>query len=243
MSMTTYRNISIQNHSMMVTPEQLQLAVRAVQKQLDQDWQPVWHTHAQLHVFEKDQPVPPDYWQVHVWDTSDLSQALGYHGETPLSVPYSKVFVQDAAQSGLAWSVTLSHEILEIMSNPWINLNVLYDSPELGPLLYAYESCDAVQDDAHGYEIDSVKVSNFVHPAWFDFSASVGAQFDHRKLCARPFQILMGGYMPVMSVAVKSDWRSLYYGFSNSEPMYHRNRLCRLQAVQIYNSLDQGEIK
>lgn len=230
--MMTFRNISIQNHSQMVTPAQLQLTVQAVQKQLDEHWQPVWHTHAQLHVWDKDQPVPADYWQVHVWDTSDMAQALGYHGETALSVPYGKVFVQDAQDSGMAWSITLSHEILEIMSNPWVNLSVLHDSPELGPLLYAYESCDAVQSDTHAYEIDQIKVSNFVYPAWFDSSYVPGTKFDHRSLCTRPFQILMGGYMPVLPVYVKSGWQSLYYGLTGAQSqLYVRNRLTRHDGI------------
>ena len=63
-----------------------------------------------------------------------------------------------------SWTVTLSHELLEMLADPWINWCAQGDDGKI----YALEVCDAVEADRMGYEIDGVLVSDFITPSWFE---------------------------------------------------------------------------
>lgn len=204
------RKIAVLNKSTQVTQDQLNAVCEAVQTQLDQDWQPVWNTHAKLEIFAHMDQVPANYWILEVLDNSDWDQALGYHGDQAYTEPYGKVFVKDALAAGQDWSVTFSHEVLEMMGNPWVNLTVLHAPDPNKLFLYALECCDAVQNDTYAYKINSVWVSNFQYPAWFETQSSPNAKLDQGGHCKQSFQILPGGYMPVLNIRTNSNWQSIY---------------------------------
>jgi hypothetical protein len=76
------------------------------------------------------------------------------------------------------WSVTLSHEALELIADPEVNLLVsgTHPDPKLTrEVFFWYEMCDAVQDES--YVIDGVRVSNFVLPLYYTGSD----EFDGRN--------------------------------------------------------------
>ena len=54
-------------------------------------------------------------------DNPDQAGALGYHEITSQGTPLGKVFAKLDLQSGASWTVTLSHELLEMLADPWIN--------------------------------------------------------------------------------------------------------------------------
>src|SRR5262249_10026263 len=86
-------------------------------------------------------------------------------------------------------SVTLSHEILEMLGDPDINLMI-----QKGPRGYAYEVCDAVEDDSLGYDINGVRVSDFVYPQYFETFWKKGAtKFDHLGHLSAPVPALPQG--------------------------------------------------
>ena len=64
--------------------------------------------------------------------------------------------------------MTASHELLEMLVDPDINMAVLVHPTPNESKLYAYEVCDACQDDSFGYDIDGVTVGDFVYPAYFE---------------------------------------------------------------------------
>ena len=207
--------IAVKNLSTVVSDQELLQAVGAIQIQLDRDWQPAWSTTATLEIYSVDQVIPDTHWSIFIMDSSDVEQALGYHGETYQSRPYARVFAKDAASYGQKWTVTFSHEVLEMMGNPWINLNVFHEGQSR---LYAYESCDAVENDRYGYEIQGVMVSDFQYPAWFDETPRVGARFDHMGHCKTSFEILPGGYMPIFDVTGGSGWKVLRFHQESQDP-------------------------
>ena len=61
------------------------------------------------------------WWQISVTDNPDQAGALGYHELTSRGTPLGKVFAGLDLQSGGSWTVTLSHELLEMLADPWIN--------------------------------------------------------------------------------------------------------------------------
>jgi hypothetical protein len=98
-----------------------------------------------------------------------------FHDLTAAGQPLGQVFARTTLDEGGLWTVTFSHEMLEMLADPNINLCAFDEDARR---LYAYEVCDAVEADALGYEIDGVTVSDFVLDSWFEPS-------DARKTGAR----------------------------------------------------------
>jgi hypothetical protein len=194
--------IYIQNQTSVLSDAQVQSAIAALQIQLDRDWQPVWGTTATLMFASRNQTVPTTAWLISMLDNSDYYGALGYHDETSSGRPYGRVFAKDDITYGYSWTVTLSHELLEMMLDPYINLTVFAQDSATSGLIYAYEVCDACEDDSLGYTINGVKVSDFVYPAWFDIMITdyTGVKFDHMSRLTAPFQLYTGGYIGVFPV-------------------------------------------
>jgi hypothetical protein len=122
------------------------------------------------------------------------------------------------------WSVAASHELLEMLADPYINLAAAAHLPDLarllklgpgdslateGELLYAYEACDPCASVKHSYRINGVRVSNFVFPEWFQpikptRQRGAALKFDVRGYIRQPFEILPGGYSLVFG---HQGWR------------------------------------
>ena len=73
------------------------------------------------------------------------------------------------------WSITLSHEALELVGDPELNMLVKGPHPEEErDVHHWFEMCDAVQDES--YPIDGIKVSNFLLPLYFTSSDERGGR-------------------------------------------------------------------
>jgi hypothetical protein len=168
--------------------------VAALQKQLDRDFQPLWGFSAKLYgPLPGGQPVPDKgWWQLVLLDNSDQAGALGYHDLTQTGQPIGKVFVADDIADGQSWSVTMSHELMEMLVDPRAS-SCVYNNG----IIYAYECADAPEADEYAYAIDGVKVSNFVTPNWFNPAAPAGSRFDYGKRITKPFELLPGGYIGI----------------------------------------------
>lgn len=187
--------IAIINESTAATDAEIQSYIPALQTQIDRDFGPTWGFGSQLQWLAKDDPTLASHWQVVVLDNADQAGALGYHDVTSADLPMAKVFAGTDKQYGQSLSVTMSHEILEMLGDPYINMTTtVEDSNGNISRLLAYEACDAVEADALGYEIDGVLVSDFMLPSWFDPN-SKATKFDHLGHCDAPLQLLSGGYI------------------------------------------------
>jgi hypothetical protein len=149
-------------------------------------------------------------WWLTVFDNSDQAGALGYHDLTPDGLPLGKIFAATDQQYGENWTVTASHELLEMLGDPDVNLSALVQSSNTAGRLYAYEVCDACEADAAAYQINSVLVSDFVFPAWFEsFRQANSTPFDFQKKITAPFQLLAGGYIGVFDIRSGSGWTQI----------------------------------
>ena len=198
--------IAVINASTLIKHEDIVDAAAALQVQVSRDFAPIWHVDAQIAVVPPGTLPPTGAWWVVALDNSDLGNALGYHDLTSQGLPIAKVFIETARQAGQDWTVLFSHEILEMLSDPYIYLTAQITTPQ-GVLLYAYENCDACQSDASGYKIGGRLVSDFCTPAWFD-AGKVGTSgpFDFRKQMSQPFQLLPGGYAMLRNLSVGGPW-------------------------------------
>jgi hypothetical protein len=115
---------------------------------------------------------------LYLWDEVDVKDALGYHDRNHHGIPYGFVFTELSRKIGENWTVTLSHEALELIADPEVNLLVAGPHPEdpKRDVFRWYEMCDAVQ--AETYRIDGVEVSNFVLPLYFTGGEEEGGRND-----------------------------------------------------------------
>ena len=187
--------IDVINASTVVPDHDVSKYVGALQRQVTEHWAPIWGSGADLHFVPKSQHPDDRNWWLVFLDTSDVADALGYHDLTSAGLPIGKVFAKSDLEIGSAVSVTASHELLEMLGDPDINLNAWVDH-EQGGSFYAYEVCDPVEADGLGYVIDGVLVCDFVFPSYFEFFRGPGL-YDFGKHVRRPFEILPGGYQSV----------------------------------------------
>ena len=202
--------ISVVNASTVLSDSEIEPVIAALQKQVTNDFRPAWGVDAELSFVALGEQPSADTWWLTILDDADQAGALGYHDLTPAGLPMGKVFAGTDLKYGYTWSVTASHELLEMLADPNINLTVLVQSSDTAGKLYAYEVCDTCEADENGYEIDGVLLSDFVFPSWFeDFRAEGSTQFDQTNQVKSPFELLAGGYIGVFDVNSGSGWHQV----------------------------------
>jgi hypothetical protein len=211
--------ISIVNHtSGKLTDAQVQDAIRAINAQLAHDYKPYWHIAAELRLEgsigkDPDDDVLPELRGdaiIYLWDEVNADDALGFHENNAAGVPFGFVFTELSKELGESWTVTLSHEALELIGDPEVNLLVAGPHPgdPKKEVFHWYEMCDAVQDET--YKIGGVEVSNFLLPLYFTSSNEVGGRND--------FLGAKKGRSPLPSFGIAKGG---YIGFYNPETREH----------------------
>jgi hypothetical protein len=198
--------IVVRNLSSVVSDDEVIRAVPAFQSQVSRDFASTWGLDAELRFLRTHDKMPEGAWLMGTFDSAEQAGALGYHELTRTGQPLGKVFAKTTLDRGGQWTVTFSHELLEMIVDPNMNL-CAFD--EEASRLYAYEVCDAVQTDALAYEIDGVKVSDFVLPGWFEpLHVSHGERFAFRSEVSGPFKLLPGGYISYYDLS-GGGWQQL----------------------------------
>lgn len=201
--------ISIINHTNgQITDEQVQLAIRGINRQIKDDFEPYWSFGARLRLEGRSgtQPSKLDLSDmrgdavIYLWNQTDVEDALGYHEANNRGIPYGFVFTELSRQLGENWTVTLSHEALELIGDPEANLLVQGPHPAdpNRTVFHWFEMSDAVQ--AETYVVDEIEVSNFVLPLYFTGGEELGGRNDflgraHAGKTLQSFGINPGGYV------------------------------------------------
>lgn len=182
--------------------------IRAINKQIAEDFEPYWSFGARLRLEGNSSSTPRKQSItdmrgdaiVYLWDKTDMDGALGYHDSNNRGIPYSFVFTELSKQLDEAWSVTLSHEVLELIADAQANLLVQGPHPTdpARVVFHWFEMCDAVQGES--YKVDNVEVSNFVLPLYFTLDEQAGGRNDflgraHGGKTLHSFGINPGGYI------------------------------------------------
>jgi hypothetical protein len=200
--------VAIINESTVVQDADAQKWMAAVQFQADHHFRPAWGPTCRMSFYGKGQKPDPNMAWLAILDDSDQAGALGYHDLTDNGLPLGKVFAKTDLQYNEVISVTLSHELLELLADPYISYTMLTEGPAHTVMGYAWEVCDACEDDQFAYTIDGVEVSDFVYPAWFQpWRAPGSTRFDHCQKINQPFQLLPGGYIGVWTP--QTGWTQL----------------------------------
>src|SRR6266852_487572 len=161
--------------------------IAAMQVFVDKHVAPVWGTPAKLI---KSSGFVKGAWAMVFLDDADQPGALAYHDLTPDGLPESKVFVKTTLANNDLVSVSASHELVEMLVDPAINLMTTGPDPKI---IYAYESADPVE--ALSFEVNGIQMSDFIYPAYFEgFHKAGSVTFDQMDKVKKPFEILSGGY-------------------------------------------------
>ena len=195
-----------------ISTRSLLQAGAAIQKQLTRDFMPIWGFRATLDTFEDLSSVPSDYHPVVVFAHSEelvgqLEVAIGpelvarlvddferdrlggLHLNAFTRQPFALVEANDS------WSVTISHEVLEMIADPYGNRLIAAAHPldETQRVKYLLEVCDPCQ--AVFYPVNGVPVSDFYTTRYFDPVSVDSLRYSFTGEIERPLQILEGGYL------------------------------------------------
>ena len=199
----------VRNQSTAISDSDVKDIIAALQIQVTRDFLKFWPiADVTLNFIDKAAPEVPGIWELVFLDDSDQAGTLGYHDLTSSGDPLGKAFVKDDLKYGSKVSVTASHELLEMLVDPSINLCAQDDATGK---FYALEVCDACEGDEFGYEIlladgKKITVSDFVTPRWFESTYDSTAQYDFQKVCTKELQLLEDGYI---SVNDGGGWRQV----------------------------------
>lgn len=181
--------------------------IAAMQVFVDKHVAPVWGTPAKLI---KSKGFVKGAWAMVFLDDADQPGALAYHDLTPDGLPQSKVFVKTTLKNKDLVSVSASHELVEMLVDPAINLMTTGPDPKT---FYAYESADPVE--ALSFPVNGIAMSDFVYPAYFEaFHKPGSVQFDRLKKVKKPFQILSGGYQIIFK---NGKWSQIFGSVSKKK--------------------------
>ena len=177
----------------------LEVLVPALQKFVDRCVLPVWGTPARLSVSKA---FVAGAWAMMFVDDADAENALAYHDLTPDGFPLAKVFVRTILKAKESLSVAASHELVEMLVDPAVNL---YSSGPDKKAMYAYEAADPVE--ALSFDLGGVRMTDFIYPSYFEIFRKPGStRFDYLGRVGRPFQILSGGYQIIFK---NGKWQTL----------------------------------
>jgi len=197
------------NSSYQINSQQI---VDAINKQIQQDFSPVWNINASISADPN-----CEGWNVLIEDNSDVPGAGGYHDVDGNFIPYAKVFINDLTNAGIPWTVGLSHEVLEMLADPFANLMVAVSPSYLFSKFYMQEVGDPVED--YYYTIGGIQVSDFVYPSYF--IPNSGPPYDKLNIITQPLQVSPGGYQIVFISFIGSGLQEIL-GEKKKQKMCHK---------------------
>lgn len=204
------RQIALVSQTNSISASGLSRVGAALQKQTTRDLAPIWEIKATVDTFAKLSDVPVGYWPIIVTE-QDLGDAAGIH-EDKQGQPFALV------RYSYGWSLTASHECLEMLVDPFGNR--LMAGPSLakdqGRVEYLVEVCDPSEDDQFAYRVNGVVVSDFYTPEFFAPTAVDGARYSFTHAVTEPRQVLKGGYISWHDPVSDHWFQQIYFG-SNPE--------------------------
>jgi hypothetical protein len=162
----------------------------ALQKQVMRDVAPIWGLQATVDSFATLEDMPLGYWPIIVLDDIGQPDAAGIHKDDA-GQPMALVQFSDG------WSITASHEAIEMLVDPSGDRLAEGQSPKPGQerVEFLVEPCDPSEDAQFGYVIDGVAVSDFYTPSYFSTVEKPGDRYSYTGAIQHPRQVLTNGYL------------------------------------------------
>jgi hypothetical protein len=178
----------------------------ALQTQVLRDAGPAWGVTATVDAFPSIDDVPVTYYPIIVRDDIGFD-AAGIHLDQDFT-PYALVGATNR------WTLTASHEVLELLCDPFGNR--LQPGPSLksgqGLVEYLVEVCDPSEAVSFSYLIDGVVVSDFYLPSFFDPVPNDRVRYSFTGACRRPLEVREGGYISWRNPVDSRWWQQVWFG-------------------------------
>ena len=184
------RHVALVSETQSISFSELGRVSAALQKQAVRDLGPVWNIQSTVDAFARLEDVPIGTWPIVVEDNINTPGAAGVH-EDKDGQPFALVM----AESG--WSLTASHELIEMLVDPFGRRLTEGQSPKQGQgrVEFLVEPCDPSEATQFAYLINGVTVSDFYTPKYFSTVFNPADRYSHTGAIKRPRQVLRGGYL------------------------------------------------
>ncbi len=209
------RRIGIASRSQSVGLRDIVRVAAAINLQASRDLQSVWNISATVTAIADPESIEPGVWPIFIVDDVGQDGAAGLH-LTDHKQPYALV------DAGPTWSLTASHECLEMLVDPSGNRLVSSSAIDVvgndvrdvttEKFEYLVEVADPSEDPANAYMIDGVLVSDFYTPHFFDPVVSPGVRYSFTGRIKRPRQILENGYISWLNPSLGTMQQLRWFG-------------------------------
>ncbi len=159
--------------------------------------------------YSKEEGLPDgDVRIMSIVDDDGSSGTIGFHDN------WAGTISARVEAMGARTSIIISHEALEMLVNP--NVNLWHTMPD-GKRMTAREICDACESDTYIEPVSimgetrGIEVSNYLLPSWFDPFGKF--PFDRMSKLTAPFTMDAGGYL-----IVRDDNRNISNVFASGMP-------------------------
>jgi hypothetical protein len=162
----------------------------ALHTQAVRDLAPTWNISAMVNAYETLEDMPIGYWPMMILDNIHQPGAAGIHQDKD-GQPIALV------SAGAGWSLTASHEMIEMLVDPFGRRMAEGHSPKEGQgrVQFLVEPCDPSEDEQFSYSIDDVAVSDFYTPLYFKERPKAGESYSHTGAIEKPRDVLFNGYL------------------------------------------------
>jgi hypothetical protein len=177
----------------------------ALQRQATRDFAPLWNVRATVDAFPALEDVPIGYWPMII--VPEVQGAAGIHLDQD-GQPFALIEMSDS------WSLTASHEMLEMLADPFGNRLVAGRSLKSGQgrVEYLVEVCDPSEAAQFGYTVNDILVSDFYTPRFFDPAKDTQVRYSFTGAITKPRQVLRGGYISWHHPITNHWWQQRWFG-------------------------------
>ena len=197
-----------------IDPELIQSAAIALNLQVNRDLPQFWPVQATVMYLPSPKKIPVGVWPVQLVHTLPPGEG-GFHSDKHKQ-PFSKIIASTADNT---WTIDASHEILEMLVDPWGNRMQSSVAMEIvgkkiedgtGQFGYLVEACDPCEDNSYGYTINGILVSDFITPHYYDPVPTPGTRYSFCGNIKAPRQLLPGGYISFVD-PLKDEWEQILW--------------------------------
>jgi len=204
-----------------ISPTLMHEAAAALNVQVVQDLPQHWPISATVQYLPSTTHIPAGVWPVFL--VAKLPPGEGGFHMDKHNQPYAEVIASPTSEE---WTIDASHEILEMLVDPYGNRmqsslsikiqgnSVVDDDAQFN---YLVESADPCEADNYGYSIQGIQVSDFITPHFYDRVSAVGVKYSFTGAITRPRGILPGGYISYVNLET-DQWEQILWVDPNSAP-------------------------
>jgi hypothetical protein len=212
-------HVALVDDSGTIDSSQLSEVAGALNEQVQADFAPAWKVAATVGAYPS---APVHTWRIELQKGIDQPGAAGYHDDDHHQ-PYAKVDLTAGE-----WTVTASHELLEMLGDPWGNrLHTAAALPGWSGtskrVRYLVELADPCE--AFNYQVGGVQVSDFLLPAFYRSSKRAVAGYSHTGGLDQPLEVADGGYITFIDPENGDVWQRFVEGGKAEDKNYGPQKL------------------